>query len=196
MLAFCAVTLLAGCGAQPHIGQQVNPREVVLAGAQMAKEAGSEEQYEALRDGEVTFEEYDAAFDSLADCYEAAGLGITPPVINPVDGSTYLFQMIPNGLDPDLVTESQAECDNAHWLFVSSAYSTVTPAKMDEALRVAVLACLDKRGFETSGDESNLGEIVRVELGPDRERVDAAVACIGEEVFVLYPDLPPVNIGF
>ena len=189
--------VLTGCVSQAQAQPTgTTPRETVLAAANAAKEAGANVQYDALKDGTVTFSEYDAAYRNLSHCYQAGGLGITSPVVSPVDGFSYVFELVPNGLEASEIQKIQTTCLNKYWMFVSAAYNTVTPPKMDDSLRVAVIACLKSKGYKTSGDEQTARQFARVGNGGTTERRNATETCVSDEAFRLYPNLSTVNIAF
>ena len=195
--AVCLLGAVSGCTAQSStVPEKPNPREQVLAVAKMALDAGYTEQYDAMKDGEITFDEYDNSYKNVASCYEASGVGVTTPVINPVDGTTYLFQALGNGLEPSKVQQVMNTCLDKYWTMLSAVYNAVTPATMDEALRVAVISCLQRDGFEVSGDEENLSELARTQSETGDKRRNAVTDCVGNEAFRLYPDLPPINLIF
>ena len=194
--AACVAFVGSGCSTQAQPGSStLTPREIVLQTAKQAQDAGYTDQYEALKDGEVTSDEYDQAFHNLADCYKASGVGVTTPVVNPVDGFSYLFESVGNGLDSKKVEQVQTKCLNEHWMLVSAAYNTVTPPRMDDALRIAVMSCLNSHGFKTTSGEKNLSELGGPGPVAD-ERHSATVQCVGDEAFKLYPNLPPINLLF
>ncbi len=193
----CLLSAVSGCTAQSSTAlEKPDPREQVLAVAKMALDAGFSEQYEAMKDGEITFDEYDKSYKNVASCYEASGVGVTTPIVNPVDGTTYLFQALGNGLEPSKVQQVMDRCLEKYWTMLSSVYNAVTPATMDEALRVAVISCLKRDGFEVSGDEKNLSELARTQSETGDKRRNAVTDCVGSEAFRLYPDLPPINLIF
>lgn len=190
-IALCALTACSGSAPEPK-----TPREIVLEAARQARDAGLDPQYQAMKDGEVSQGEYLNAYQRLADCYKSGGLGIDPPVVNPADGISYMFELKANGLATKEVERVQQGCLAQEWLPISSVYVSTTPQRMDEPLRVATIECLREQGFELKGDELTLGEMAGDPLLDNGKQQSATSECVIDLAHQLYPDLTGINLIF
>lgn len=189
---------LVGCAASQVEGpaeEELSSTEIVQSLAEQAKASGLDEVYDVLRDGEVSKREYDAAFSAMKSCLEDVGISVLDGGINRADGISHIYSIEPNGLAEDVFLEEQQNCLDSHFQLVDAAYTATTPKVMDEPLRVAVLECMEKNGYETDGTEKNFSDIAVSADADGGKRVKTAAACVGEEGQRLYPDEAGVMVS-
>lgn len=156
------------------------------------KAAGHESQAERLRDGKVSFSEYQAAFNELSECLAAAGITVSEPVLSPVSNNRYEFTMDVGSLETEVGSELSDDCAEEHWTSVSQGYTFTTPSVMDVAVRDAAAECLEEIGLEPSGDERSAFDFAAL---PDANP-DEVTECIILAVEEIYPGLPAVTVAF
>lgn len=183
--------LLAGCAAEPPVQDD---RALVLALAEVERDAGHEEQAALLEDGVASAEDYDEAFRLMRGCMEEGGVTLTEPVVSPADGLRYIWDFDANGLAPEAIDELQLECESVYWTSVSAAYPDTHAHVMDEPLRLAAIECLRAEGYELSGEERNFVELAGDPEADGGVRREAAADCVFREAHELYPELPSLSL--
>lgn len=195
MFVLLGALAMSGCTGPSTDATELTPREVVLAAADEAKKQGLDFQYRAMEDGVVDSEDYDAAYKALASCYATSGLGIDPPVLNPVDGLTYIFDLRANGLAPEKVDEVQSMCLAEYWVPINGIFLSTNTQRMDEVLRTSSIDCMREEGFQLSGEELTFSELVGEPDATDRTQYNTARDCVVKLAHELFPEIPGINLS-
>lgn len=194
----CAIvlgTVLSGCSSEDP---QTSPQQVVMDSgaikelARQAEEAGNVEQAEALTDGVVSFDEYEAAFGQVAKCLSKAGISVTAPLMSPITGDRYEFSMEFGTLDQSVAVAESDRCNAEHFMAVSQAYAFSTPDVMEVPLRQPTADCLRELGVEATGEEANAKAFADL---PNAKPEDVS-ACIVAAAQDLYPEYPALSVAF
>jgi hypothetical protein len=193
LLAIATAISLSGCSASNS--PPTSSRELVLKAAEEAQQAGYATQHEAMMDGEVSFEEYEDALHQLTSCFETGGLAFSPPILSPVDGLRYLFEIQPSGLAAGAVDRVQQDCQNKYWLLISGAYASTHEQTMEEALRVSVIDCMRDAGFKVTGNERNFPALIGNPDEDDGVQRKEAANCVFERAHDLYPELTTLTLS-
>ncbi|TFD00501.1 hypothetical protein E3T28_08205 [Cryobacterium sinapicolor] len=187
--------LFTGCssneGSQQYNGGVMSSEQVKELGRQES-DSGNTEQAAVLADGSVSFEEYDESFNLLAGCLRNVGIEPSAPLMSPVSGNRYEFSMNSGELDPQSALADGDVCQAKYWSSVSQAYSFSTPDVMEAALRTSTSECLEKKGIETTGGETNAKAFA------DLPGVDPDVlsSCILDAATEMYPEYPSMTVAF
>lgn len=192
--AVLVLVLAGGVGCSPGEGMTVSSA-MIRADARDLRQRGFTEQADMLADGEVTAREYQDAFDSMRRCVEEAGLRMTGPYIDPLDGFSFDFTFRPGGgegavwKDGDI--EIIDECEDRYFVPLGADYEGSHVGQLDPVLREAVAECMGREGFELSGEERTVQDFVG-ESGFEDDgltgRADAATACFHSQMMRLYSD--------
>lgn len=158
-----------------------------------AKSAGNEEQAAILADGEVTVEEYAAAFSALRACVAGDDIAVTDPVTSPVSNDRYEFRYDFPGLEPAAAVEVIERCEARYWTSVTMVYSFTRSPSMSPDLRAATGDCLAGRGIDAPSEATSVASIVEA-VGSKHDK--SVFACIDEVVRALYPEMPAVSISY
>lgn len=189
-IAALAVLALSGCASG-----EPSPEAVLQNSADEAAAAGSQENADAMSDGELTEDEYYDAARRFQTCYSDAGVVIEGPVLSPVDSLT-LEWVYPDTYDLDENGEAAVEQCNSQWIPVAAAYSATHDSVMDQALRVSVITCMQENGYEMAGDESSVVDFVGEPEADGGQQRTQAEHCIIDGARVLFPDLPQVTVSY
>jgi hypothetical protein len=154
LLVYCAALLASACrgdGAQvPEPKQQVN-RDLWERAWTMA--VGS--QRDALKDGELTFAEYEAAALRTAQCISAFGAMRGEAVLDPVAHSYAVGARWTSNGDAETdrkLTKESDDCYQENWNGINQAWSAMnhpSETELNEA-RAALASCLREAGVEIS----------------------------------------------
>lgn len=188
------VCSLAGCAPQDS-SEQTTP-EKLKAMSEQYRAQGYTEQADALEDGNVTEDEYSAAYENLNRCITDAGYALTEMHVSPIDGATYLFAYDSSGRDQEVASKEMTECQERYWNGVSAGYQDLVPVKMDEPLRQAALVCMRDKGYEVAGDEETpleLGGPDPISNGNPSARWTAAQECLLDAQGELFPE---IKVGY
>lgn len=125
-------------------------------------ENASEEQLAILDDGEVTFEEYEAAINRSLACMEDAGIGVQGPHRVDERGFTELryshSASSPGRTEDETLAVSDA-CLEEHSMVVEMMYQS-SPSAVEaqdeqfEQIRGALVQCLEDNGIDVDPDAS------------------------------------------
>lgn len=148
-LAVLAAASAAGCGATAEPDQGGGSAGAIAA----AEDQGADpQQVEALADGTVTYEEYEAAFGRYFACVEDAGSRVEDRQVVTQEGIKQLHYVIatPDGASTDLATA----CYGTHVQAIDMYWQTENPdlvayrERRATALRPSLVACLDDAGVD------------------------------------------------
>lgn len=194
-LAAAGLLLLLGlsaCGAQQAPVAGPLSSEQIVALSETEAEAGNTEQAEILRDGTVTSEEHDRAFQLVRSCYESFGYSIVGPEVSPIDGYSYSYAIDAAGYEEESVWTNLEGCETRYWQSVVRAYGSTREAVMDPALLRATQDCLAAQDQNLPDAVQNLRDIMEAN-GVDQED---ALSCVSDNAVDLYPDLPALSLEF
>lgn len=185
--AACAAVLsLVSCSEAPQTEADAQ-RQAVLDYASQAKEAGLDDQYKVLADGEVSQSEYETQVDVALSCNRDRGRGTYEPWINPVDGITILYDFLPGQGVTVSESESGQDCETLHSAAVQAAYIATHEPVMQDALRAYVAECAPAYSVTLSGTERSLADFVR---SAGDARKDGVLTCVDNGLRKLHPDDP------
>lgn len=185
------IFVLAGCSSADNVAGIATPDQL-RAVSQQLRDQGHIEQADALEDGVVDEGEYADGFARFSECIRDAGYIVNDPVISPVDGITYLFDINFEGRNEVVAMDDIEVCKVSQWQWISAAYQDTAPMKMDEPLRQAAIKCLESQGYELSGDEVTPLDIAGpnpIEDGRPSQRWNDTVDCLLDEQARLYPEI-------
>lgn len=188
--------MLVACSevdAAPGSGRFILTKSQVMKIAEEAKASGSTEQANALSDGDVTSEEYLAAFQSLRDCVESRGYVVEGPETSPLTGSTIEFAYEAGGLDMTKALQHYEDCEAEHWSYIGGVYSSTVAQKTEPTLLAEIVSCLEIEGIAADPDAQLYVDLVSTD---DSEATSALIKCAQERTWRLYPDLPALSINF
>lgn len=195
-----AVALVIGALALTSCAAEQKPAPLVgeaavLDLARQAKEKHFDDQYELLKDGEISTKDRDDAFRRMSECMTEKGITVSSPTVNPADGLRYLFMIDGEGLDQDYFLAEQTSCLEAHWNFVDNGYMATRSPRMAPELMEAVQACLKQQGFTVPADAVAFRDLVGSPESDKGAQRDAAGTCVSEKAHVLYPDLDQISVS-
>ncbi|QGH68449.1 hypothetical protein [Pseudactinotalea sp. HY158] len=159
-LAIAAIGLLLGCSSVQG-GQVAEERFDALLAEAEASGAG-EAQLAAMSDGAVTTAEYEDALDRYFQCTALHGIEHSDPVLNPVNNLIYTFTETSWVYGDEELAELTLDCRVRELVYLELGYRYSEPASMDEALLDGARECLQKSGWEFTGDERNFDDLVAV----------------------------------
>jgi hypothetical protein len=149
---------------------------------------------DALSDGHVSLEEYNAGFDAAVKCVEDKGYKVkVDPMPNPVDGYRGSFQIVSFADGSSLPENDEAfmnivECENRFETPLEVGYEMTNELVMDPALMAAVQECLRDKGVELTGEEKNLADLAPggSDVNPNWGKVEG---CVFDQGSRMYPDI-------
>lgn len=168
-VAGAAVTavLLAAVGAcAAPVDEGVGEQDPAAAVAQEARAAGADAaQVAALDDGEVTYEEYEAAMTRAFACMREQGFQVDVRGTRPYNGVPVLdFQVrgttAGTSLDTDAGRALLEDCTTRHSTHVEGFWQTLSPdavaftERRDAALRPLLRTCLEDNDVDVPDDAS------------------------------------------
>jgi hypothetical protein len=187
-----ASLVLVGCSSPAPKTYDTLPQTVAAALA-TAQSQGFKWEVSILKDGTITSDEYEQAYDRYLQC--AANLGYVvdhPKYLDPVNGlqwesvSTYRG----TGKAPDAKVR---DCENRLGL-IETPYVLLTPKRMDPRLLVGFRKCLDDNHLPYTGKEVNYNEFVAnrpaAEFGHG-----PYMDCLFKTVYALFPDAIGVSVS-
>lgn len=181
---------LVGCSSHPTSqDQSITPAKIRGDSAQL-KQEGYTQQAAELADGKVTLADYDEAFENLTSCVTAYGYTIEHKAISPVDGHTIEFEANFGNHSKTKAIKQILACEAKYWNVVSALYQDTAPVDMDEALRVAAIACVRSDGYKLSGSEKTPLQMAGknpVVNGAQSKQWVAVQNCFTTEQQKLYP---------
>jgi len=173
--------LLASCGGETTTDQS---RSLVIEDSmRLAEKAASQFQIGVLQDRQVTKAEYE---ESLAREARCSGLPIPETVVSPVDG----LRLVPLGAD----YQPTLDCSRQYRALVEVAYVATHRQVMEKRVKVAVLRCFRKNGYEAS---EAWDTIEKMTDGLGKEAATRAVGiCVLPSVQLFYPDIVILGVGY
>lgn len=170
-------------------------RETVLAAAESLDRPQQEMQFQAMSDGVVDSSDYETLFTQFSACLQESGLEVDTPVLNPGDGLTYIYSIRTHSVDGESADQIQSRCEYRYWAPASGLYLSTNVQRLDEPLRVALIECLESRGYAMSGKESTFGDLIGNPETDGFEQHDVALDCVAQHGSRLYPDLPYIAVS-
>lgn len=167
-ISIALLLVAVGCSGDPQepgatatVPHDQHTRDGGVATAPFAAEA-SAEQLSYLADGEVTFEECEAAIAASLACLEDAGFDVIGPTPDDSRGFRelwYTYSGTAPGLDEQQGEEVSTACLNEHSRTAEMTYQT-QPSSVEamdalfEDYRAVLIACLETHGAPVDGDAS------------------------------------------
>lgn len=185
-----AVIMVAGCS--DGNGATAAPNGEVVGLADQARDKGWTEQYEILRDGQVTRAEYESAKDATISCFREQGIEMYPPWDNPVNEQEISFDFPEGSGIPLEESVAGTDCQSVYSFLVEAAYLSTHEAVMAEPLRGYLYDCARSAGITLTGGESNLAGFL-ASAGETQEQ--AIRDCLDAGLRELYPELPSYSYG-
>lgn len=199
LVLLCTGLILAwtvgGCApAQQKTGTQLSSEDVKSI-SEREKSAGHDETAELLRDGFVDKGDYDKAFANLERCMTDLGYTVTEPLISPADGLSFLFEYGNPGRAQDKFQSDSLECETKFWAVASAVYLNTTEQVTEEAVRVAAIECMNKKGFDVPQDAKNFKAMSGDPTADGGEQRKQATTCILDNVYRLHPNIRSVGLS-
>ncbi|MCS4275735.1 hypothetical protein M2390_000896 [Mycetocola sp. BIGb0189] len=165
--------------------------------AQKYPSVASPAQRDILSREQIGFDEYKEAFANYVRCTEDAGYVVGEPILNPMDGRTYLAEqtLAPGQTDVEAVNEKAVDCNPGELGFVQEEYLKQNPPQIDAVLLETVRPRLDLAGISTTGTETRFGDFF-VDAADDQARFTAIQRVFSQAIDELFPGLPYVDYGY
>jgi hypothetical protein len=208
------VVVAGSCASEAHeppttqgaqVATYTDPRVYRVGGSEVRRliaELDPESPQRAiLSDGHVTRSELDRAWVDYVQCMSGVGFTVTTSAWDPVTNTRRIYTYTPRadagtsttttggGITDHQVDQVDA-CEERHWFPVSAVYTADTRPHLTPDLAAAVVACMERRGYDVRGSTS-FGDVVGAVRGQARgPRVEAGRDCLSEAMAHLYRDLP------
>lgn len=191
LCAIAVITTLAACSSSGE--SEWDPANAQSA-LQHAEEQGYTEAADALRDGQVTSEEWASLHDHWVDCMEDLGFAFDAPLLDPVNQQEFLEKRDYRG-EGEPNDADMAACDDRYDFSAGQIYYLTVGPSMHPDLLAAVRACLTATKVPFSGDESTFQDFFPD--GDPQAATEGPIAdCVTSETLRLFPDVAIVNLNF
>ncbi|WP_159501411.1 hypothetical protein [Microbacterium sp. 18062] len=179
--------LFAACGSSPDSESTWSSEDIKQRGEDLRRE-GDTFAAEIFADGVVTEDENWDAARGYADCMIGRGYAVSDLTLNPLNGLSVIVQADPSGRSIDVYNADEMECRMTYMNEVPAMYKATHQEVMDDALRVAVGACMNDAGYQIRDGATNHEEMIpdQAEKGWEPQFISCATDLIEE----LYPTLP------
>lgn len=181
----------SGCSTQ---SAENDPRLLLREYAIQLREIGAEENAKLIENGELSEKGYLEAATRYQTCMRLAGVELDGPFFSPVDGRSLEWGTPEENTGSPGSLNEQDVC-LAAWSPIVRSFIQTHAAVMDEPLRLAVVSCLQEKGFEAPKGSANFEELSGGSEQIGSPKFAAAEQCTVTNASALYPDLPAISVA-